>query len=727
MVVGIERYEAGDRWNLDGCAASALQIAGWLRARGVPAGNITILLSPLEENLPAVKQELADLGLPAEPVPATVDVVRQVVTEQLPAKDGDLLVLFWSGHGTLDRRKERRLFCANAAANAKYNINVTDLLAALSDKDFTGLREQVVIIDACANFVHEMKLRRQEPESGLALGKTRAVSQDVLLAAAQGEKASLEKKVSSGRFGRMVADWLEEHAPELPPAMDELAAAVVAGFEKLREDGVTAQHPMRIREILHGSEAEHVFGGEPVPENVWLAARSARLTTEQVRRTAAVVEAAPQMAAERNRAALAATLQGAVGPLAGTNDPDLFDLVSAVLGQGQPEALFRALRDLAVNEEERIAAEQVRHRWELQAAVQPLLDSLRHAPWAFVRRALADTVCDVPDGIFEVDRALELLADLREPTVPPLAEFVVRLQQYWPDLKRKVGSGWFASQGLDKAAVRELRTRLAAEAQMHRKLVIDLRASTPERWQTAVTGYLGPKWWPHTVTCQPETAGVRGADVCSAYVHRAVVELVQWAKKRAAKLTIGFLLECDLLRALPEQWEYEDLSTAPVKLCDEHPVVLHAAERIAIPQLHPAWDSKLAAIGASAADPPGVLWLDRDDDRAIRRAVAASNDAYVAFTFVPEERQDPRASAVMAAIAAGAPSVMWVQAPPSPGYDLRGQLGQMLGPISDFPVTLRDRRANDPYISGALRVIWDYHDELPDYLERLGEELVSNG
>ena len=196
----------------------------------------------------------------------------------------------------LDRDKQRRLFCANAAVNAKYNINVTELLAALSGKNFSGLRDQVLIVDACANFIQQMKLKLREPESGFAIGDTRPVRQEALLAAAQGEKASQDQKARSGTFGRMVADWLEKQPPALPPAMDELAAHVVAGFERLRDEGVTGQHPVRIREILHGIDNEHDFGGEPVAQNVWLAARSARLTTEQVRRTAAVVAAVPQLA-----------------------------------------------------------------------------------------------------------------------------------------------------------------------------------------------------------------------------------------------------------------------------------------------------------------------------------------------------------------------------------------------------------------------------------------------
>jgi vWA-MoxR associated protein C-terminal domain len=719
VVVGIERYEAGDRWDLDGAAGSALRIIRWLRKRHVPAENITVLLSPLDGNRSTVQQTLGELEFPSEPLSATVDEIRRVITEELPAKDGDLLVLFWSGHGVLDRRKERRLFCANAAVNAKYNINVTDLLAALSGKNFAGLREQVIIVDACANFIQEMRLKLQEPESGFAIGAARPVRQEALLAAAQGERASLDQKASSGTFARIVTDWLDENAATLPPPTDQLAAAVVARFEELREQGVTAQHPVRIREILHASDAaEHVFGGEPVPESAWRAARLARLTTDQLRTTAATIAATPQLATQRGRDALFAALQSVVGAVARTDDPDadLLELVSAVLDRQALAALFRALLDLAANEEERIAAVAVRHRLELQSAVVPLLGMLQRTPWIHVLGALAETVCQVPADTSDLDKALELLADLRTSRsgAPPLAEFVVRLQERRPDLQ--MPAGWFSDQGLDEVAVAALRSSVADETGMRRKLVIDLRESAPNAWQAAVTGYLGPGWCTQTVKCEPKADGVRGA----------VLKIVEWARSQAGDLAIGFLLGYNMLRELPEQWKYEDVVIAPIRLCEEHPVVLHVAERMTIPQLQRVWDSKLAAIEASGGA-PSVLWLDQDDAAAIRRVVQKSDDAYVAFTFVPEARLDPRTTAVMAAIAAGAPYIVWVQAAPADNYGLCERLGQMLGPIRDFPATLRQRRAADPYMSDALRVIWDDPDELPPYLERLGEELVSNG
>jgi len=714
VVVGIEQYEAGNEWRLDGPADAALRIIGWLRECEVPAGNITVLLSPLDANRPKVEQRLAELGLPSQPLPATVEKTRQVVTEQLPEKDGDLLVLFWSGHGMLDRRLERRLFCADAGVHAKYNINVTDLLAALSGKNFNGLRQQVVIVDACANFVHEMRLKLQAPESGFALGDPRPVRRDGLLAATQGERAVLDRRAS---LGQVVADWLDGHARTLPPQMDLLAAHVLRRFEQLHADGVTAQHPVRIREILHGTE--HEFGGNPVPEHVQLSARSAGLTTAQLRATAEVISRTPQLATERGRVALMQALHGVVGSVPSTGDPeaDLLDLVSAVLDRQAEAALFQALLGLAASDDERIAARAVHHRLELQAAVAPLLGMLRRTPLTQVLGALAGTTGDAPEGITGVDQILESLADLRTSRLArsPLAEFVVRLQRRRRDLE--VPAGWFSSQGMDEVAVAALRASVAAEARRPHKLVIDLRDSVPGGWQTMLTGYLGPGWFSRAVTCEPTADGVR----------RAVAKIVDWARSQAADFAIGFLIRLGMLRELPELWEYEDEIMAPTRLCEEYPVVLHAAERMTIRQLQLAWDSKLAAIEAAADGVPGVLWLDQDDARAVRHAVQESDAAYVAFSFVPQAGPDVRATALMAAIAAGAPHVMWVRAAPANGYDLRGQLGELAGPIKDFPVILRQRRRSDRYLSEALRVIWDSADELPPYLERLGEELVPNG
>jgi Trypsin-like peptidase domain len=457
---------------------------------------------------------------------------------------------------------------------------------------------------------------------------------------------------------------------------------------------------------------------QPRPE-AQHATRSAELTTDQLRKIAGMIAATPQLKSGGGLDALFAALRGELGVIARTSDPDadLLNLVSAILDQQAPDALLRALLSLAANNDAgRIAAVTVRRHWDLQVAIAPLLGSLQLAPWVQVEGALAETACDVPAHVTDVDRALDWLADLPRPgsAASPLAEFIVRLQGR---RKLEVPDGWFANQGLDEAAAAALKTRVAREAGLRRKLVIDLRESTPGQWQNAVTGYLGPKWCLHTAKCEPDIDGVRGA----------VVDIVGWATSQTGNLAIGFLVGYHLFREMPEQWKYEDERIGPIRLCKAYPVVLHAAERVTIPQLRPVWDRKLAAVEASAVGQPSVLWLDRDDAAEIWQHVQVSNAAYVAFTFVPEARPDRRRTAVWAAIAAGAPYVVWVQAAPADGYKLRKRLGKLLGPIGDFPATLLNGRARDPYMAGALRVIWDGLDELPPYLERLGEELKSGG
>jgi hypothetical protein len=471
-----------------------------------------------------------------------------------------------------------------------------------------------------------------------------------------------------------------------------------------------------------------------VPENTWRAAQSAGLTTDQLRATAAVLADTPQLATERGRDALFASLRGVVGAVERTGDPDadLLALVGAVLDRRASAALFQTLLDLAASEEERIAAVRVRHRWELQVAVAPLLGSLHRTPRFHLRGALAGTLCDVPANISDVDKVLELLADRRTSRsgAPALAEFIVRLQRRRQDLQ--VPEGWFSDQGLDETAVAALRASVAAEAGVRRKLVIDLSESRPSAWQPAVTGYLGPGWCEKTVECKTVVDDQGRAAVEKDGVQGAVVKIVQWARSQAADFTIGFLLRHNMLCELPEQWEYESESAGikAIPLSKKYPVVLHTAERMTIPELQPAWDSKLAAIEESIGGPPSVLWLHQDEAYAIQQGVHDSHHTYVAFTFVPKVRPDPRTTAVWSAIAEGAPYLVWVEAAPADNYNLRQQLRRMLRrPIKDFPAALQRLRAADPYLSGALRVIWDHLDELPPYLERLGlgEEVASNG
>ncbi|MFM9046215.1 MAG: hypothetical protein ACKOOH_00855, partial [Cyanobium sp.] len=54
LIVGIERYAAGQQWDLDGPLNDALQIRDWLLSSGVPAEQIHLHVSALEKNRAAL-------------------------------------------------------------------------------------------------------------------------------------------------------------------------------------------------------------------------------------------------------------------------------------------------------------------------------------------------------------------------------------------------------------------------------------------------------------------------------------------------------------------------------------------------------------------------------------------------------------------------------------------------------------------------------------------------
>lgn len=143
VVVAIERYGIPGA-DLDGPVRDACRFVRWLRSRGVPAGNIHLFASPLEANA----AELAGLDVPWQP--ARREPIHECFTKALPGTAGDLLFLFWGGHGLLTAG-ERRLIYADATEVAALNLDLGSLLNSLHGDPFAGLPRQVAIINACAN------------------------------------------------------------------------------------------------------------------------------------------------------------------------------------------------------------------------------------------------------------------------------------------------------------------------------------------------------------------------------------------------------------------------------------------------------------------------------------------------------------------------------------------------------------------------------------------------
>src|SRR5690349_12515566 len=107
LVVGIESYDGGDSWRLDGPASDAVRMLEYISACGVPKEHVKACLAPLPEHtaLLARAQELASTV--AAPTQGELD---HCIERWMPSLDSDLLLIFWAGHGVITVDDERRLY-----------------------------------------------------------------------------------------------------------------------------------------------------------------------------------------------------------------------------------------------------------------------------------------------------------------------------------------------------------------------------------------------------------------------------------------------------------------------------------------------------------------------------------------------------------------------------------------------------------------------------------------
>jgi hypothetical protein len=226
LLVGIAKYQFQNKdWNIKsgGPARDALKFAHWLRQRGVPKDNIWLCLSLLEEIEPS------DLAFEE----ATEPRINEIVTNILSQKRGDLLYIFWAGHGLITSEGERRLICADATAQNWQNLDLNSLLLLLRSNLFQ-IRNHICIVDACANYIGESKVRPTNlGRKTFSSGQPRTESKQlVLLSAREGELAKVNNERKTGYFSEAVREALAEEPPELwPPNLGRVADKIKQRFE----------------------------------------------------------------------------------------------------------------------------------------------------------------------------------------------------------------------------------------------------------------------------------------------------------------------------------------------------------------------------------------------------------------------------------------------------------------------------------------------------------------
>ncbi|GAA4971233.1 caspase family protein [Actinoplanes utahensis] len=238
LIVGVERYAIGKTWDLNGPARDAARFAGWLRQRGVPAENLHVYVSPLPENSPP-----PELPPGVAVLPATRDAVTAALTTVLPAVHGDLLWLYWAGHGVLTREESRRLFYADASATDKRNLDLTSLLTVLRSDTYAGLPAQVVVVDACQNHADRMPTAGTLPTDTFAYGRPSPSRDQFVLYAASPGQVAINRAGAGVLTDALLTELDTEPATVWPPGMVAVTTRLTGRFVELRDAGKAGQVP----------------------------------------------------------------------------------------------------------------------------------------------------------------------------------------------------------------------------------------------------------------------------------------------------------------------------------------------------------------------------------------------------------------------------------------------------------------------------------------------------
>ncbi|MFE9634252.1 caspase family protein [Streptomyces sp. NPDC006463] len=253
FVVGIEHFPRIKGRDLPGAAADAMRLARWLRRRGVPAGNIRLLLAPMAGSWADLNAQAAELGLDIEPIASRDQIIDKLAPVQT-VPEGDVLYVYWGGHGVLDRGDRRLLLCPDASDSEPRCLDLMDLRDYLTRPDVARCRRQVFLVDACATFVQDNQAK--PVVAALPAGKRTAVEQFMLLAAASGQAATQRTAERSGAFSTAVMDWLEEHSPSLATDLDALVAHVKEHFTGHRLGTRQLQTPVTLVIQPFGGDVE---------------------------------------------------------------------------------------------------------------------------------------------------------------------------------------------------------------------------------------------------------------------------------------------------------------------------------------------------------------------------------------------------------------------------------------------------------------------------------------
>ncbi|MFE5406985.1 hypothetical protein ACFQ9Z_38045 [Streptomyces sp. NPDC056580] len=250
LVVGVEKYALGPRMDLRGPAGDALRFTRWLTGTcQVPSANVRLLLSPLSP------ERLDWSGIPdAEHLkdmarPATEQNVKDVLLGELAGCDGDMLWIYWAGHGFLGAANDMVLVCSDAHPGEIRHLNLDSALRWWRTDKVKGDRFplQASVVDACrVDQPRNMNPGRVEYGAGRTVQGRR---QFQLHAGRDGEPVKNDPERETGQFTEvLLSEFGRRPTTECILGLAEIATAVRERFTRMRASGDAWQTPRFLRD-----------------------------------------------------------------------------------------------------------------------------------------------------------------------------------------------------------------------------------------------------------------------------------------------------------------------------------------------------------------------------------------------------------------------------------------------------------------------------------------------
>ncbi|MBH0779652.1 VMAP-C domain-containing protein [Nocardia bovistercoris] len=714
IAVGIDEYRRS-AMRLSGAAAYAERFANWALRQGVPAHNI-MLASGGADRIPGIRRwEPTQAGI--------IDLLRDAATRYDPEATvlrepaPELLLMYWCGHGLLQPGRKRVLFTSDAESGALRVHLVEEIRNYLGSTTVKGaLADQIIFIDACADFYHEQHLNERLVRTTLNIGDPKRVRQYVLHSTSEGQSADYDNMTRSSAFSDLIFHWLATMTPgELAPDIDTLNTMVRARFDELTAVGGTAQTPVWQVEDTGG--ASYVLRDDPGREIVeslpfrhfeksfakllewWTTAQRAGTTDD-----GAPPDIRPRL--------IAALRRGAPDP--SIDDLDATELVARVFSVDKVERLFEILRPFATTDQSILDLLSLRIQWFQDLEVARVEQHFSDATNQMILNAYLRAHPSVPDRAnLSITTALHELAGLPgRDGKKPLHRFIADLEE---STKRTAPDRWF---GISDGQLAALRRDAEESRKESRRIVVDIVGSRDMNrfeppFEIDVHLYEpGGSWVLEHSEGELSLPQVRAA------LNMFLVP--------GDDCVLGFRVPRAAFDEIPEAWEFSDIFTAPTAHWRLRQTLLHSAERLRDPRLRGNWIRRHPRIRTRLADHPDDLlfWIEHTEPEVVRNKVGDSKSACIGMAFTPATNGfDVRKDPLMAAIVVGAPYIMWSTHDGDDPVTTEQRLSKLIGegPFDELPARLHYRRQNNAeQLGNAVRLLWDDPGLLPPQPYRPG-------